>query len=143
MEAVIFVGVQGAGKTTFYRERFLATHTRISLDTLRTRPRELRLLASCLQAGRPFVVDNTNVLAGDRARYIEPSRRAGFRVVAYFFQTSLQNAIRRNNQRSGKEKVPVAAVVSTFKKLVPPTRDEGFDDIHTVDLTAKDHFIVR
>lgn len=32
MQAVIFVGLQGAGKTTFYKERFFATHLRLSLD---------------------------------------------------------------------------------------------------------------
>jgi len=37
MEAVIFVGLQAAGKSTFYRERFFDTHVRINLDMLRTR----------------------------------------------------------------------------------------------------------
>ncbi len=37
MEAVVFCGIQGSGKTSFYRERLLATHVRISLDLLRTR----------------------------------------------------------------------------------------------------------
>ena len=40
MQAVILCGLQGAGKTTLYRDRFLATHVRISLDLLRTRARE-------------------------------------------------------------------------------------------------------
>ena len=142
MEAVILVGVQGAGKTAFYRERFLTTHTRINLDTLRTRRREEQLLAECLQAGRPFVVDNTNILSIDRARYIGPARNADFRIVAYWFQVPLQEAIRRNNQRMGKEKVPVAALVSAFKKMVPPAREEGFDEIHTVSLGADGRFIV-
>jgi hypothetical protein len=43
VEAVIFVGLQGAGKSSFYRERFFDTHLRLSLDMLRTRHRE-RLL---------------------------------------------------------------------------------------------------
>ena len=33
-------GVQGSGKTTLYRDRFLATHVRVSMDLLRTRARE-------------------------------------------------------------------------------------------------------
>jgi len=40
VEAVIFMGLQGAGKSTFYRERFFATHLRISLDMLKTRHRD-------------------------------------------------------------------------------------------------------
>lgn len=45
MDAVIFVGLQAAGKSTFYRERFFTTHLRISLDQLHTRHRERALLA--------------------------------------------------------------------------------------------------
>ena len=44
MEAVVFVGLQGSGKSSFFRERFFATHVRVSLDLLRTRNRENRIL---------------------------------------------------------------------------------------------------
>jgi hypothetical protein len=37
METVLSIGVQGAGTTAFYRERFFDTHLRISLDMLRSR----------------------------------------------------------------------------------------------------------
>ena len=117
MEAVIFVGIQGSGKTSFYRERFFESHVRISLDMLRTRQREQLLLAACLQGKQPFVIDNTNPLPQDRARYIGPARAAGFRVLAYYFETSLRDAIRRNNQRVGKRKIPVPGVAGTFRKL--------------------------
>ena len=32
MEAIIFTGLQGSGKSSVYRERFFTTHMRISLD---------------------------------------------------------------------------------------------------------------
>jgi predicted kinase len=142
MEAVILIGVQGSGKTSFYRERFFHTHVRISLDMLRTRRREQILVAGCLAAKQPFVVDNTNPLPGDRARYIGEARRAGFRLVAYFFQTSLHEAIERNNQRSGKQRIPPTAVAGTFRKLQVPTLDEGFEAIHTVTISSDGNFVV-
>jgi transcriptional regulator with XRE-family HTH domain len=37
VEAIIFVGIQASGKSTFYRERFFDTHLRINLDMLKTR----------------------------------------------------------------------------------------------------------
>jgi predicted kinase len=60
MEAVIFCGIQGAGKSTFFKKHFFQTHVRISLDLLRTRHREKVFLTACLESGQRFVVDNTN-----------------------------------------------------------------------------------
>ena len=81
-EAVILVGIQGSGKSTFYQQRFADTHVRINLDTLKTRAREEQLLRDCIAKKSSFVVDNTNPSPSDRARYVAPSRAAGFRVVA-------------------------------------------------------------
>lgn len=142
MEAVIFVGIQGSGKSSFYRQQFFDTHVRISLDVLRTRHREQLLFAACLAAKQPFVVDNTNPLLRDRARYIEPARKAGFRVVAYFFETSLADAVRRNNQRGGKQKIPVPAIAGTLQKLQVPTLEEGYDEVHKVTLSPEGCFVV-
>ena len=142
MEAIVFVGIQGAGKSAFFKERFFDTHVRINLDMLRTRRREETLLTACLQSGQPFVVDNTNPLPGDRSRYLRPVRAAGFRTKAYFFDTTLRDAMLRNNLRSGRKKIPAPAVAGTFKKLVRPTAEEGFDEIYTVELTPDRGFVV-
>jgi predicted kinase len=142
MEAVIFIGIQGSGKSTFFRERFFDTHVRINLDMLRTRRREELLVTACLGAGQSFVIDNTNILPSDRARYVERARVAGFRTVAYFFESSLREAMRRNNLRAGTQKVPAPAVAAAFKKLVPPSAEEGFDEIYAVTLTADRGFVV-
>jgi predicted kinase len=142
MEAVIFVGVQGSGKSTFYRERFFDTHVRINLDMLRTRHREQLLLAACLAGKQPFVIDNTNPLAADRARYIGPARAAGFRVVAYFFETSLADAIRRNKERAGKQRIPIPAIAGTMRKLQPPTAEEGFEAVYKVTISSEGAFVI-
>jgi len=142
MDAVIFIGIQGSGKSTFFRERFFDSHVRINLDMLRTRRREELLVAACLEGGQSFVVDNTNPVPSDRVRYLVPARTAGFRTVAYFFEASLREAMQRNNLRSGKQKIPASAVAAAFKKIVAPTADEGFDEIYTVKLTAEHGFVV-
>lgn len=142
MEAVLFIGVQGSGKTTFYRERFFDTHLRISLDMLRTRHREQLLFHACLAAQQSFVIDNTNPSPDDRARYIAASRAAGFSVVAYFFDSPLADAIRRNNQRRARQKIPVPAIAATFRKLTPPQIAEGFDAIYTVAIAPENKFLV-
>jgi len=142
MEAVIFIGIQGSGKSSFFRERFFDTHVRINLDMLRTRRREELLVEACLEGRQSFVVDNTNPLASDRVRYVVPARSAGFRTVAYFFEASLREAMLRNNLRTGRQKVPAPAVAAAYKKLVPPTPGEGFNEIYTVKLIAEHGFVV-
>ena len=141
MEAVIFCGIQGSGKTTFYKERFFRTHLRISLDLLHTRNKEARFLQTCFTTYQRFVVDNTNPSIAERRRYIETARAARFRVVCYFFETEVHEAIVRNSQRTGKELIPIAGIKGTFKKLQAPTYSEGFDLIYIVKIQT-DRFIV-
>ena len=45
--AIIFIGIQACGKSTFYRERF-SDIVHINLDTLRTRKKENKLLEECI-----------------------------------------------------------------------------------------------
>ena len=68
MEAVIFCGLQGSGKTTLYRDRFMETHVRISMDLLRTREREADLLAWCLRTHTRFVVNLDKRIEALRAK---------------------------------------------------------------------------
>jgi predicted kinase len=143
MEAVIFVGVQASGKSTFYRARFSPKYIRVSLDWLKTRAKERVAVQACLNAGQSFVVDNTNVRAADRAGYIEAAKAAGSRVIGYYFRTELRTAIARNSKRTGKEAIPVPGLIGTFKRLQPPTMEEGFDELFSVELTREGAFVVE
>jgi predicted kinase len=129
VEAVILVGLQGAGKSTFYRERFFTTHVRLSLDMLKTRHRERRLLRACVEALQPFVVDNTNPTRAERAVYIEAARQAGFRVVGYYFRSHVEECMRRNEQRPTDQQVPLKGLLGTAGGMELPSPDEGFDEI--------------
>lgn len=143
MEAIIFVGIQASGKSTFYKEHFFRTHVRLNLDMLRTRHRENLLLRACIAMKQPFVVDNTNPTAEERTRYIVPAREAGFRVVGYYFETPAAEAATRNDARTGKERVPRGAVFGTHKKLQVPTSAEGFDRLYRVRLVDPGGFEIE
>jgi len=136
MEAVIFCGIQGSGKTTFYLERLFQTHIRLNLDMLKTRNRERVLLNACIETGQRFVVDNTNPTVSERRRYVEPACSAGFRVVSYFFHTAPREAILRNDARLGDDRVPIAGVLGTYKRQEVPTRSEGFAQLFRVRAQA-------
>jgi predicted kinase len=141
MEAVLLIGIQGSGKSTFCRERFFDTHVRISLDLLRTRHREQRLLALCLETRQRFVVDKTNASALERARYIGPARAAGFRVTGYFFEPDPAGAAERNRRRP--HPVPAAGLFGTLKRLQRPLWQEGFDELWRVLVLPAGEFAVQ
>jgi predicted kinase len=132
MEAVLFIGIPGSGKSTLYAQRFINTHVRINRDMLKTETRERILIEACLRAKQPFVIDNTNVTLDKRAGYIALAKKAKFRVVGHFFDCGVDEALKRNEQRAGKARVPNVAIFAMAKKLEPPTLDEGFDELFRV-----------
>ena len=129
MEAIVLCGVQASGKTTLYRDRFLATHVRISMDLLRTRAREAAFLTLCLQTRQALVVDNTNPTPADRRRYVEPARAAGFRVIAYLVEVDPSVALARNAERAGRARIPHGGVAGTMRRFIRPSPEEGFDEL--------------
>jgi predicted kinase len=141
MESILFCGIQASGKTTFYLQQFFKTHMRISLDLLHTRHKERIFLQTCLRTQQRFVVDNTNPTRADRKRYIDMAKAYKFRVIVYYFSSDVESCLRRNTNRIGKEKVPVAGVRGTFKKLELPAFDEGIDQIYAVEI-IEDNFRV-
>jgi predicted kinase len=143
MEAVLFIGVQGSGKTTFYKERFFDTHVRVSCDMLKTRNRELVLVSTCLAARQDFVVDDTNASRSRRAEYVAAAKAAGVRVVVYYFRTPLRAALARNRGRPEGQIIPVPGVIATWKRLQPPVWSEGFDELHVVETGEENEFSVR
>ncbi|MCL1983304.1 MAG: ATP-binding protein [Clostridiales bacterium] len=130
--AVIFIGIPASGKSTFFHCYFEGVCEHINLDTLHTRKREHSAVESCIAEGKSFVVDNTNPTKEDRQRYFPAAKAAGYRVVAYFFQSKLSDCIARNAKRNGKGKVPEVALAAISSKLELPETKEGFDEIFFV-----------
>jgi predicted kinase len=141
------MGLQGSGKSTFYRTHFAATHALVSKDRFRNnrRParRQRQLLEEALAAGQSVVVDNTNPTAQDRRELIEIGRSFSARVVGYFFAAPLDECLERNRQRAGRERVPDVALYATLKRLQRPTLSEGFDRLFSVRPAGDCTFEIR
>ncbi|HLL54870.1 MAG TPA: ATP-binding protein [Myxococcaceae bacterium] len=147
MELVIFIGLQGAGKSTFFQARFAKAHAYVSKDLMRNNRdpnrRQGVLVEAALREGRSVVVDNTHPRVEDRAVLIALGRVHGARVVGYYFRPDLAGSLRRNAKREGKARVPNVAIFATRKRLQPPTPAEGFDALYVVEPTANHHFRVE
>lgn len=147
MEAVILIGLQASGKSSFYRARFSKTHEHISKDLFpnarKKEARQSRLLDEALAAGRSVVVDNTNATKEDRARIILRVKAAGAKIIGYYFESKVEECLKRNDSRSGKKKVPKVAVLGTAKRLERPRKDEGFDQLYHVSLAGEGQFRIE
>jgi len=138
LECVILIGLPGAGKTSFYRRHFAATHTHISKDLLGSASgrdaRQRRLIDEALAAGQSVVVDNTHPTVAERGAASAVARARGARVVAYFLDVTTRVAVARNAGRSGREKVPNVAIFTVAKRLERPSLAEGFDQLFRVEV---------
>lgn len=143
MQAIIFCGIQGSGKSTYYKQHFFNTHIRISMDLLRTRNRERQLLELCLRTRARFVVDNTNPTALERQQYIAPALVAKYEVICYYFSSSLADALQRNAQRVGKELIPEKGIRATLHKLQMPIFEEGFHRIFQLFPAADNSYMLK
>ena len=147
MEMVILIGLQGSGKSTFYRQRFAGTHTLVSKDLLRNNRnparRQAQLIEEALRAGRSLVVDNTNATMEARTELVGLARAHGAKVLGYYFHAHVKQSLERNAQREGKARVPDVAIYATMKKLVRPSYEEGFDQLFYVRAVGDMRFEVR
>ena len=141
-KAIIFIGLQASGKSTYYHQILQNDYVHINLDSLHTRNKERLLIEECFTAGRSFVVDNTNPTAADRERYISAARQYGYEVEGYFFQSVIAACVERNHLRRGKACVPDKAIAATSNRMELPSYQEGFDKLYFVRI-AQGMFITE
>lgn len=142
MQAVIFIGIQATGKSTFCKTNFFNSHVRLSMDLLNTRNKENQFLETCLRTQARFVIDNTNPTLEEREKYIKLAKENKYEVIGYYFSSSVEEALKRNNLRMGKERVPEAGIKGCYKKLKIPAINEGFDKLYFVKV-SNNKFIVE
>ncbi|MGY1915425.1 AAA family ATPase [Blastococcus sp. SYSU DS0973] len=135
-ELVVLAGLQGSGKSTWTARTLAGTHTVVSKDhwpnARRREARQLRVVADLLAEGRDVVVDNTNPSPDERAPLIALARKAGVPVRAVWIDTPLEVCLARNAAREGRAKVPLAGLLGTRARFVPPSTAEGFDRVDVV-----------
>ena len=128
MEAVVLCGVQGSGKTTLYRDRFLDTHVRVSLDVLRT-PRARGRAPADVPGGGAAVRGRQHEPDARRPRAAtsSPPGRPASRSIGYLVEVDAAEAFARNAARAGRARA--AGRARDRAALQRPTPEEGFDEL--------------
>jgi len=134
MEVILFIGIPASGKSSFYQERFAASHLRINRDMLKTEARTFSLFEWCLERKQSCVIDNTNTTREVRSRWINSAREKGVPVIGYFFESKLDDALERNSQREGVARIRDAGVSHHHSQLELPALGEGFSSLFFVRL---------
>lgn len=141
------IGLQGAGKSTFRRKFFDATHVVVSKDLIRNnrRPqrRQLELIHQAFKQGASVVVDNTNPRLEDRAALIEVARQYDARIRGFYLSCSVETSQSRNALRAGRERVADIGIFATAKLLRRPSRAEGFDELYYVTTASEGEFLIE
>lgn len=146
LDLVVLAGLQGSGKSSFYRARFGATHAHVSKDLFRNardkRRRQRELVEAAARARLPVVIDDTNPRREDRAVLVGLAHALGMRPVLYWFPPDAKASLARNAGRAGKAQVPKVAIFATAKRLAPPEPAEGFAAVYEVTAAPEGAFVV-
>jgi predicted kinase len=145
----VLTGLPASGKTTYAR-RELAGAVRVSLDDLRLMMSGVSydaryepmvaaaadamleaLLVRAAHEGFDIVFDATNVTRKWRRRAIAQALRHGVEPHSIYFAIPLAVAAARNRAR--QQAVPDEVVRRFYEKLEPPSADEGFVTVVTVE----------
>jgi predicted kinase len=144
----VLVGLQAAGKSTFYEQCLRDRCTLVSKDRFPRgargkQARQMRLIEEALADGRSVAVDNTNPSPDEWGPLVAAGHAYGAAVVAYWFPPDLTGSLRRNAARAARDRVPDIGVRATLKRLRRPTREDGFDAVLDVRFDGRGGFDVR
>jgi hypothetical protein len=64
--------------------------------------------------------------------HIDAARAAGFRVIGYYFESRVGDALVRNGVRPVENRIPEIGIRGTSARLELPRRNEGFDELYYV-----------
>lgn len=142
---IMMVGIPGSGKSTYAKAHLALDDIYISRDEIRfdilqdgeeyfSREGEVFKIFA-YEAGRNLRmdktvwVDATNLNKTSRAKLLNAIERYAIAdsLEVSYLDVSLETALARNNQRTGRALVPEDAISNMYHKLVPPTYEE-FED---------------
>ena len=117
-ELVVFVGMPGSGKNTYYNNYLSDTHVIIEQDILKTRQKVMKELGKSLKTGKSIVINSMNQTQEKREEYYEKATEYNYKIKVLYF---LVNGSDFNELR--EKPVPKIVYHKYFKSIEPPSTD--------------------
>lgn len=149
----MMIGLPGSGKSTWCRDLYDegdGFNVYINRDTIRqevfgvefdsSQEPKVKAVAietyrNALQDGLNVILDNTNLSKHSRAEWIKIAKEYGADITAVFMNLDYKQAAARQENR--ERKVSVDVIRRMYLDLDPPSKDEGFSDIITVNVKGE------
>lgn len=83
---VLFIGMPGSGKTTYYSTHFKDTHIHINQDLLHSKSKCLKMTRDKIKCGDNVVIDCTNPGQSRREEFYEIAKRNNYNITTIYFE---------------------------------------------------------
>lgn len=141
---VLMMGVPGSGKTTYAKKMMGDYDIYVSRDEIRfglvkedepyfSKEDEvlqtfIRTINDALPIAQRYVIaDATHLNMGSRAKILKNLHNKPDNIYVVYVAVSLQTALERNAQRSGRALVPESSIRNMYKSISLPRKEEGIN----------------
>jgi bifunctional polynucleotide phosphatase/kinase len=143
---IIMVGAPASGKSTI--SLIYPDYVYLNNDTIKSKSKFTKMFNQAIDDSKSIIVDNTNPKKDTRKVYIDAAKKQGYKVYCYYFDLPKLLVYHLNQMRvqisHGKSKaIPRIAYNIYYKNLVVPSKNEGFDQIVTVNSLHKSEFTTK
>ena len=144
----MLIGIPGSGKTTLSKELTVKYNAKvISSDKVRQTvvgikendvfPTVYRLCAEELKEDKNVILDATHITPKVRKRSFDAldEYKVEYEKIAVYLDTPVDVCVKRvaiRNEDPTELHLPLEVVESYHKNLIPPTEEEGFDEVHII-----------
>ena len=148
-KVIMLIGIQGSGKTTYskvlkdqYNARVISSdkirQTFVGIEEKDVFPTVYKLCVKELRQDFNVIIDATHITPKVRKRTFDALNEfnINYEKIAYYIKTPLDVCVKRvdiRNQDPNELFLPLEVVESYFNNLIPPTDEEGFDEIHVIE----------